>query len=883
MILGLRIVAALVIFFTVTIGILLGISISEMRNLGSIESINQTQAALPTRLLDRNGRLITQFFSDEKRELISIEELPKALIYAILSREDKEFFSHNGFSITGIGRAAIGILTNNYQGGGSTITQQLAGLIFADRSDFSLRRKLIELWYAFQLERKWTKNEILQEYLNYSYFGHGTYGVEAASKLYFGHSARDLTLAESAILVIQLASPGGRYSPILNPNTAQGLQRTVLNEMVTNGFATQEEVDQSFEEYWANYDYSRSNRPSAYLQRDDQAPYFSDYVFQTLQNEILLGSYDIYRDGFTVYTTLDLDFQREAESRLYSGLSSANAIYENNVAQRSSYAAEIFAPTVDALSLAFNIPQLRVAGQKQLQLAKQYFLQMLNPGLNALLYQFQPTAQDPLRRSSLTALLDSQGKSDTTTVEGALITLQNDTGHIVAMVGGSPFDPETNSFNRATRARKQPGSSFKPLYYAAAIETEAITPATMIYDSPVVFWNDDGTPYRPENYRGEWVGPVLARTALARSMNVPSIRILSRLGFDAAIDYSSRMLGIPERELIQRNFARSYPLGLGIISTSPIEMAKAFAVFPNQGREVVPIAIQYVEDRFGRVIAEPEKEIRLAQSRKGQAAQIISPQTAYIMTDILQDTVEYGTLRYPRTLVGDFDLPTAGKTGTTQNWTNAWTLGFTPYYTTAIWIGFDSGNQSLGVNQTGAITSGPIWARYMKAIHEGLPWRDFVKPGSGITEMEVTSANGLIPPAGYTGSTYTEVFRTGTQPTAFDFSQEYQAEQQEAVVTQLQSKLIGGSAGTSPLVTYTSTSGSTLIGTVDVSLTLDPELDRLLDDITTGTVTSGDDSAGNTESSQSTPGSSDDPTMFDGNPLLNDDTSGSILGNPYLD
>jgi penicillin-binding protein 1A len=366
-------------------------------------------------------------------------------------------------------------------------------------------------------------------------------------------------------------------------------------------------------------------------------------------------------------------------------------------------------------------------------------------------------------------------------------------------------------------------------------------------------------------------------------MNVPSIRILNRLGFDAAIQYSSTMLGIPERDQIQRNFARGYPLGLGVISTSPIEMAKAFATFPNQGKEVIPIAIQYVEDRFGKIIAEPEKDLRVAQARRSREAQIISPQTAYIMTNILEDTVDYGTLRYPRGLVGDFDLPTAGKTGTTQNWTNAWTVGFTPYYTTAVWIGFDSGAQSLGVNQTGAITAGPIWARYMKAIHQDLPWRDFVKPNSGITEMEVTRANGLIPPSGYQGEVYTEVFRTGTQPTDFDFTQEYLQEQQSTVLSRLETRLVGGSAGTSPLIISSNLQDATrdLLTEVDLSLTLDAGVEEIINSVESG---NNSDSSNNPPTIMDTNNPfGEDPTIFDGNPLLDENTSSTDLVNPYLD
>jgi penicillin-binding protein 1A len=357
----------------------------------------------------------------------------------------------------------------------------------------------------------------------------------------------------------------------------------------------------------------------------------------------------------------------------------------------------------------------------------------------------------------------------------------------MAMIGGSRFEAN-NQFNRAVDARVEPGSSFKPLYYSAAIEERVITPATMIYDSPVVFWNDDGSPYTPENYRGEWEGPVLARTALARSMNVPSLRILERVGFESALDTASALLGIPQEERVKRNLVRRYPVGLGIVEVAPIEMAKAFATFANQGQEVIPIAIRYIEDRNGRIILEPEKELRLEQQQRGEERQVVSPQTAYIMTDMLQTTVERGTLRHlPRFYFDDnFNQPVGGKTGTTQNWADAWTVGFTPYYTTALWFGFDQGgSNSLGTNQTGAVTTGPVWGRYVNEIHQGLPRREFPRPAEGLTEVTVSARSGKLPTEDYDGPTREEIFITGTEPREFDTLEDFEDRQQPVLVDRL--------------------------------------------------------------------------------------------------
>lgn len=888
MVVGLRIILALLIIMTVLVGVGVGIGLAEIQNLGPLESFNATQAALPTRLLDINGRLITQFFSDEQRELVSLEEMPKTLIHAILTREDKDFFEHSGFSITGLSRAFVGVITGNFVGGGSTITQQVAGRLFADRTDFSITRKLVELWYAFQLERRWTKYEILEEYLNGSYFGHNAYGVEVASKFYFGHSARELTYAEAAILVIQLAAPGGKYSPILNPNSARQIQRVVLDQIVQNGFATQEEVNQSFDEYWANYDYSRNNADTVYFSRQDLAPHFSEYVRLKLQNEYLLGSANIYRDGFTVHTTLNLDHQEVATRELVKGLEAANANFDRTIRRQSATASQDYAPLVDLLSLAFDIRQIRVAGQRQQQLAKNYFSQTLNPALSLMLYQFAPNAQDPLRRTSQTALTSSFTRAATNLVEGALISIENDTGYITAMVGGRSFDAQTNSFNRAVSSRVQPGSTFKPLYYAAALDKHVITPATMIYDAPIVFYQEDGTPWTPQNYRGAWVGPVLARTALSRSMNVPSIKVLSMLGFDDAISYSSRLLGIDQSELVQRSFVRSYPIALGVVSVAPIQMARAYATFANQGIAVTPIAVRYIEDRFGRIISEPERQLREEQSR-ARDSRILSPEAAFLITDLLQSTVGEGTLSYPASLVGGFSHPMAGKTGTTQNWSDLWTVGFSPYLTTAVWIGFDRGNMSLGIDQTGAVTAGPIWARFMKAAHADLPPRSFARAPQNIITMPVTASSGLRVPSDYTGRVITEYFIKGTEPVNFDTIERYQLEVEEIASPHLMRTITGGQLGTSVLQTATQTSTAASTGAAPQTsvnpLRLDPETEELLASLGLAPAPSNSTSGNQNSSTNSGSGSNtgtgttSDPTQFGGNLDQSDDGEASM--NPF--
>ncbi|TFH03974.1 MAG: PBP1A family penicillin-binding protein, partial [Spirochaetales bacterium] len=712
---------------------------------------------------------------------VSIEDLPRHVIYALVTREDNAFFQHSGFNLWRLTIAAGNLVLDfvtggraGYFSGASTVTQQLAKMMYTDQS-VTITRKLKELWWALQLERHLTKYEILEEYLNRMPFGHGTYGVEAASQFYFGHSATELTIAESVLVILQLSSPSYlKYSPIANPEEARNQQQEILNQMVELGYATQEEVDASFAEYWANHDYTRSATTAAFLERleNDPAPWFTEHVRSRLQDDLLLGSANIYTDGYKVYTTLDLDYQASAQQYLWDGIKHANETYRSNQVN-SEERIERFVPMIEMLALGFDLHDVKVGTLRDQKRAAIFFLEEMSPMVDMLSMMFDSAEQDGMRQVTKQTYLNTQQAAQRSTVEGALITIENETGHILAMVGGSPFESR-NQNNRAINALRPPGSSFKPLYYSAGIEKRIITPATMYMDAPVVFYNNDGTPYIPENYNGEWRGPTRARYALATSMNVVSLKVLDDIGFEAALGNAGRLLGLNETQMAERGFEPRYPVGLGTVAVSPLLMAKAFATFPNAGREVIPISVRYIEDRRGRTILEPYQEVAQQLARKGNAAQIISPQAAYIMVSMLQSTVEFGTLRNRRIIVGGFDgMPMAGKTGTTQNWSDAWTVGFSPYMTTAVWLGFDKGgSNSLGVNQTGAQTAGPIWAWYMKEVHKNLPPKEFERP-PGIVDVTVTEATGKLPTEDYRGATYDEIFIAGTEPKDFDTLEDF--------------------------------------------------------------------------------------------------------------
>ncbi|MCL2834308.1 MAG: PBP1A family penicillin-binding protein [Treponema sp.] len=763
-----RLLAILTVCVAVVMGIALGWTLAETTNIKNQENFEDFAPALPTKIMDMDGNVVTEFSADEKRELISLNELPKHLIYAVLAREDPDFYNHKGFSIRGIARAAFGKLIGKDLGGGSTITQQVAGTLYSDRSEITITRKIKELWWAIQMERRYTKNEILEIYLNYMIMGPGTYGVEAASKYFFGHSAREITLAESAILVVQLSSPT-KFNPLNNPNLARSRQIAVLDKMVELGYTTREEADQSFNDYWDNYDYTRVST-AAYYYRDDAAPWFSEYVRRELDG-MMYGTMDYYRDGYVVHTTLNLKHQDAAEKYMQQGLERANTEYSKSADTSNIQAERTYVPIVELLSLAFNLESVNATASSQNeQKAMARYTKVINPVIDIAALMFGVSDLKPLTNTGFAAL---KTNTEQNVVEGALITIENETGYITAIIGGSKYD-ESNQLIRATQGNLQPGSAFKPLYYSAAMDSRKLNPASLITDVPIVFYNEDGTPYLPLNFRGEWKGTVLLYDALAESMNVPSLKVLDTIGFDAAIDRAAALLGYTNPDTIRRIFPRVYPLGLGIISTSPLRMARAFAIFANQGRDVTPIAIRSVEDRNGKVVLYPEQDLRQNQRKMGSAIQVISPQNAYVMTSMLKKTVEMGTLYNPSGWLSKFmfydengkrfRMPMAGKTGTPQNWSDAWTIGYSPYYTTAVWFGFDKPGNSLGTALTGSTLAGPVWADYMREIHQGLPYKDFVRPSTGLVDVTVCAKSGLLKTAACNEGEVTLTFLEGTQP-----------------------------------------------------------------------------------------------------------------------
>ncbi len=760
---GVRIFLALLAIFSTILAISLGLALSTNIKRINIENFIVEKPALPSIILDRNGEVISELVGVEQRTLLEFNDLPKSLVFTLLTREDKPFFEHNGFSVSGFSRAVFKILTTQSlsNGGGSTLTQQLAKIRLDNMQRRNIFTKLEELWEAWQIERQYSKQEIMQMYLNKVNFGHGAYGIEASSKFFFKHSARENTPAESVMSIIQVVRPGSLYSPLRRPQAAKKVQRRILSQMVNNGYITKEEADSSFASFWLNFDWSRDSTETVHNVRNenDKAKWFTEYVREELK-KLLYGKQDVYKDGYIIHTTLDLNFQRAADKHVLDRLAIVRKDFNSRSSAKSRAVYEQFSDVISLMGLVVNIPDIKVEDKVKDRKESEYFTETVAPDLRVLSLM---TGLGSLNNISQLALKGSENESNNK-IETGLITLDNSTGQILALVGGSKFET-TNQFNNALDAAVSPGSSFKPLYISAGISSNQLSPGTHFIDKPTTFKLDGHDDYTPNNYNGIWRGDVLLRNAVKRSLNIPSITSLQKVGFDAAIDRSAKLLGITDPGEIRRTFERVFPMALGTMSVSPSQMARAYATFANKGRSSEPFGIRFIEDQKGKIIVHVEDEMR--QKSFLPQNDVMSPQDAYIMTNIMESTITSGTLNYGyRNLEDGFDgMSMAGKTGTSQNWEDSWAIGYSPYYTTSLWYGFDGGSESLGQSNNGAVLAGLVWSRYMKDIHLDLPKKDFHRP-KGIIERTICLTSGGLKTQKCPAS-IREVFKAGTEPTTF--------------------------------------------------------------------------------------------------------------------
>ncbi len=632
-------------------GAAFGVMFSMYQDLPEINALEEHRPNVVTTILAEDGQKITDLYI-EKRIKVPYSAMPPNLINALLATEDTEFFNHKGIRFMSILRALlVDIRLGRMAQGGSTITQQLAKQLFLTPKK-NLSRKIREALLAIQIEKIYTKKEILELYCNQIYLGSGAYGFEAAAQVYFGKSVEELSLVESALLAGLPRAPS-RYSPLNNPKLAKQRRNIVLSRMRLEKLISKEEEE------------AASLEPVRFKEKDPKenlARYFTESV-----RNYLIGKYGedrVYKEGLTVTTTLDIDMQAKAKKAVDDGLK----IVANRI-----------------------------------KLSRRY--------------------------------------SDNATPQAALVALRPEDGAILAMVGGADYDK--SKFNHVTMAKRQPGSAFKPFIYITALEN-GMTAADTVIDSPVSYPDPSkGGAWKPVNFSKRFYGPVTLRRALESSMNVATVKILDRVGIDPVIEMAGR-LGI------QSKLPPYLSLALGAAEVSPLEIVSAYATLANMGIRTAPYYIKSVRNSDGETLEEHLPDMTDA----------VRPVVAYTITNMLEGVIENGTGKIAKSL----GMPVAGKTGTTNDFRDAWFVGYTPGLAAGVWIGFDD-NRPLGPGETGGHTAGPIWTKFMAEALKHKPVKDFIAPERIVVKIIDRETGKLA--TNLCRDTIAEVFISGTEPLEF--------------------------------------------------------------------------------------------------------------------
>ena len=671
----------LVKFFWVSLGIVLSGAIVILlfvgflsRDLPSLEQLENYDPDLVTRIYSADGIVLNELFV-QKRVFVELYNIPTHMQNAVIASEDRRFYQHWGLSIRSVARAiGVNILSLSYRQGFSTLTQQLARNLYKTIGfDDNILRKIKEVITAVQIERTYTKDEVLEMYLNTVHFGHGTYGVEAATKRFFGKVSKDLTVDESALLVGLLPSPAS-YSPVRHPLKAQRRRNTVLRLMLNQGYISKSEHDQ----YRAMTLESVNDEPTRGL-----APYFTEYVRRLLEKEDDALGINIYRDGLKIYTTLDSRLQLIAEKVVQEAIDNAQEKLNNRIIN--------------------NQEEFELLGH--LTIYDEDSVKMMMRG-EAQLFK-------DLRSKLL--------------VQTAFVAINPKTGGIIAMIGGRP--DYHDQYNRAVQARRQPGSVFKPFVYTTALEN-GYTVTQQLLNQPVVLnvQNTDGSwvKWKPQNYGGSTGGLTTLREGLRKSLNLISVRIVQQ-------DYApaEQVKLTAQRMGISTDIRAVDAIALGTSEVIPLELVAAYAAYANKGVYSKPIAITKIEDRYGNTI----REYHSLQY------EVLSEETAYLMTNLMQTVMDRGTGGSARWKY-NFTRPAAGKTGTTQGYSDAWFVGFTPQIAAGVWFGVDDYQVSLGKGQDGSKAALPSWAKFMRDSHNmlELPRVNFQKP-DGVLVSEICSVS----------------------------------------------------------------------------------------------------------------------------------------------
>ncbi|MDI6889363.1 MAG: PBP1A family penicillin-binding protein [Thermodesulfovibrionales bacterium] len=743
------------IAFSIILGASAGSYFAIEKGIPSVEDLKQYRPAAGTKIYAADDVLVGEL-KVEKGIFVPLHKMPENMVNAAIAVEDSRFWRHKGIDYIAITRALIkDILYAELKEGGSTITQQLAKIMFLT-PEKTLKRKLREAALAIKMEKNLDKEEILELYLNKVYFGHGAYGVEMASRVYFGKSVKDITLPEAALIVGLIKAPS-LYSPYNNLTKARERQQIVLSRMEEEGYIKKSEKENALKQPF----YLSSVKKGT-----EAHNYFMEYVRKYLEEKY--GAELVYRGGLKVYTTLDRNAQLSASKALQEGLRELDKRrgwrgpleHRKDVDVKKELKGKELIPPVVAgtwdisSGLVLKVTEKEaliktrgIVGKLLIEDAR-WASKVLDPkkGTGKILENFRLTQilkSGDVVKVGIKSIKDNDIRlslEQEPEVEGAIVALEPSTGFIKVMIGG--YDFVKSEFNRAVNAKRQPGSAFKPIIYAAAID-HGFTPASIIADEPVTYRGGPKGEWSPENYDHKFYGPTRLREALAYSRNVVTVKLVEAIGVNSVIDFA-RTLGL------QREMPGDLTISLGSMSITPMELALCFDVFASNGMRVKkPITIKYIIDSKGRVL----------ESNEPDAEQVISPQTAFLITSMMEDVVKYGTGWRAKAL----GRPVAGKTGTTNEFRDAWFAGYCPDLVAVVWVGFDD-MRPLGPQETGARAASPIWVSFIKDVLKGEP-QEFSPPDDGIVSCIIDPATGLL--SGVEAAGIKEYFKEGTEPKKF--------------------------------------------------------------------------------------------------------------------
>lgn len=739
-----RIVFRIVLLLlAVALGVPSGLLLARMINRPLVEELHRYRPDVITRLHDLNGEVFAEY-SIQNRIIIPMNEMATDFVNAVIATEDARFQEHGGLDPRSIVRALIkDLISGEKIQGASTLTQQLAKQVFLT-PEKSWKRKINEAFLAIDIEKNFTKDQIFEMYANQVYLGHGAYGVEAASRVFFGKHASELSLPEASLLAGMIQRPSS-YSPISNPGRAVQRRNHVLRRMEMEGYITAEQRDQAI------------RTPILLRSWEEDTPevgaYFAEEVRKQLQKQY--GTDDLYRGGLDVQTTLDIRIQTVAENALREGLRSFDRRRgfrkpERNILDEGLAPEQFIDPSWDSALLPGRLYPAVVDGVEG-KLIRVYFDgEILELGTEAYDSWTRGRPLSVLERGQIVHIrfqVDEEGTRTWTLeqmpeVQGAVVVLDVPTGEVRAMVGGYDFD--TSKFNRAVQSVRQTGSGFKPFVYGAAFE-KGYTPADTVFDAPVEI--PIGTDsYSPRNYTGSYEGIITMQRALELSINIPAVKVMSMIGVESVIDFARRV-GVATR-------LDPYPsLALGAAGVPPVQMAEGYNTFANRGVHIRPRLISTISDSTGKTIFQSYPEISEATSE----------QVAYVLTHAMEAVVRRGTGYGAHTLPGVY----AGKTGTTNGYTDAWFIGFSPEYTVAVWVGYDDPQRSLGRGATGADVALPIWIDTFRGIDEAgvreNPAESFTVP-AGIVLVPFDLKTGRRGGSEQCGRVVEGAFINGTQP-----------------------------------------------------------------------------------------------------------------------